>query len=531
MLWKKTGFVRVKAAILPHVIAGHGLKSSMVDYQSLYDDMPSPRFRVKRGEDKRLFISLPNDKARAFWGGLDGAGVWPVYDLLASDYYHDFARSFDVCLSTGASVSVDLQPALPLASGAQRAARPFMIFPVSDAKGRICCADVIGGAGLARPGALQEGRDDELVLMSAVFDMSEVGIVVTDDAHKIVRVNQSVVRHFGWDEDELIGHDIIDFVTPDVRQVMASQQKAGVNAPRGSGELRVIRSDGSVANVLFTAAAMKLSGGRIFQVYTLMDITLRKRMEETLRSAKERADSASRAKSVFLANMSHELRTPLNAIMGFSEIMMHGTFGAMVNERYAGYVGDIYGSAAHLLDIINEVLDMSKIESGKIELDEDWHSVSAIVQDVVRMMESRAFGKSILFKVESQDDLPALLCDRRIVRQILINLIVNAVKFSHEGGVITIKLLKIPKRGDLQILVIDQGRGIAEDKIARVLEPFGQAEDADEYMPQEGTGLGLPLAKAMTELHGGGLRLRSALGQGTEVSILFPKGRLRGQKA
>lgn len=510
----------------------------MVDYQHLYDDMPAPRFQVRREPDKRLVLSVPNARAASFFGDLDRQAQqqWFMDALLSEADYHEFSRSFDVCMSTAASVPTNLQPLAPLPSGARRAARPFTLFPAVDSRRRLYGVDVVGSTSLIRRSTLQDERDDALLLMSSVFDMSEVGIVVTDEHQKIVRVNRSIVRHFGWHEDDLIGQDITGFVTPDVRQTMVGGQQAldaDQGGPsRGSGELRVIRRDGSVANVLFTAAAMELSGNRMFQVYTLMDITLRKRMEETLRAAKERADSASQAKSVFLANMSHELRTPLNAIMGFSEIMIEETFGGIDNERYAGYIRDIHGSAAHLLDIINEVLDMSKIESGKIELDESWVRIEEVVQSVLRMMESRAFGKNIVFCSDFAKALPDLLCDGRILRQVFINLIMNAVKFSDKGGTIMVQAEMGGSGEDwLRVAVIDEGVGIPDDQISRVLEPFGQVDDTDEYLPQEGTGLGLPLAKAMVELHDGQLELSSKLGLGTRVIVSFPPNRLRPQDA
>lgn len=500
----------------------------MSDYKNLYMDMPAPRFQARRDDARQMQLFNPNKMAAAFFGGLEDASdiLVPLRDLFSEGDYAEFKKCYDVCLSAQASVHIELQPLASLPSGAARSMRSFTMFPVVDSKGRAQGVDVIGNAGIVRSSPAQEGQNDELLLMSAVFDLSEVGIVVTDDAHKVVRVNQSIVKNFGWNEAELMGRGITSFITADARKAFASQMVAGVDAPRGSGELRVIRSDGSIANVLFTAAAMELSGGRVFQVYTLMDITLRKRMEETLRAAKERADSASRAKSVFLANMSHELRTPLNAIMGFSEIMIEGTFGKLVNERYTGYIDDIHSSASHLLGIINEVLDMSKIESGKVELDEEWESLGEIIISVVRMMESRAFGKSISFACDLSLDLPEVFCDKRIFRQVFINLLMNAVKFSGEGDVIRIHA-SMRESGRLCVHVIDQGTGIPEDKIEQVLEPFGQVDDSNEYLPQEGTGLGLPIAKAMVEMHDGELDLKSVLGQGTEVLVFLPSSRLR----
>ncbi len=505
----------------------------MVDYRRLYENMPAPRFQVKRDADGRFCVEYLNRKSSAFFGDMsvDEDSQWFLDDLIEQDCFMEFSRAYDVCSSTRAAVPISLQPVSLLPSGARRAARSFMVFPVLDKKEKLIGVDIVGNTHVVRHSSLQAERDDALMMMSAVFDLSEIGIVVTDKKNKIVRVNQSVVNVFGWPEEGLVGQNIAGFITPDGRNVLVGKQEQGrVGHAPATGELRVIRSDGGISNVLFTAAEMKMSDDRVFIAYTLMDITLRKRMEESLRTAKERADAASRAKTVFLANMSHELRTPLNAIMGFSEMVVNEVFGPLQNERYLGYMKDIHFSAEHLLGIINEVLDMSKIEAGKIELDESNVCLSDLITDVIRMMESRAFGKGVVFDVDVADDIPELYCDRRILRQILINLLVNAVKFSHNDGTIFLEVfidsVANGSKGDLIIYVRDEGVGIEEDKIESVLEPFGQVREDDEYSPQEGTGLGLPLARAMVQLHGGRLELQSVLGKGTIAKIKLPHRRI-----
>jgi two-component system cell cycle sensor histidine kinase PleC len=288
--------------------------------------------------------------------------------------------------------------------------------------------------------------------------------------------------------------------------------------------MKIIRNDGSIANALFTTATMELSQGRRFQITTVMDITLRKQMEQSLRVAKDQADSSNRSKSLFLANMSHELRTPLNAIIGFSEMMIAETFGALGHDKYKEYLTDVHSSAEHLLQIINEVLDMSKIEAGRIELEEEQVDMRELMESIVRMLDSRAFGNNVKLELLSDEQLPDLYADKRLLRQILINLAGNAVKFSKVDSTVTIRA-DLADNNEFHITVSDEGVGIPEDQIDQALEPFGQISDRADNSLHNGTGLGLPLAKAMVNLHGGFLEIKSTVGQGTDVFITFPAER------
>ena len=243
------------------------------------------------------------------------------------------------------------------------------------------------------------------------------------------------------------------------------------------------------------------------------------------RNAKEEADGANRAKSAFLTNMSHELRTPLNAIIGFSELIRDETFGPIANDKYKEYLTDIHFSAHHLLEIINDVLDMSKIEAGKFILVENEIDLPVLFDSVKRIIAERATAKGVKLKTALHNDVPLLYADRRVMRQILLNLISNAIKFSKQGDTITLKG-RITKTGDLKICVKDTGHGIAQNNINKVLEPFNQTYDPSINDGYNGTGLGLSLTKAMTELHGGSLAIQSKLGKGTTVSITLPENRV-----
>jgi two-component system, cell cycle sensor histidine kinase PleC len=255
------------------------------------------------------------------------------------------------------------------------------------------------------------------------------------------------------------------------------------------------------------------------------DITEIKAREEALVAAKDMAQVANRSKGDFLANMSHELRTPLNAIIGFSEIMDRGTFGPLGSERYGGYVRDIIRSSRHLLGIISDILETAKMEASKIDLDEEDVELAEDVRDTVQLLAEQAALAQLTLTVDAAPALPLLHGDRRRIRQIVINLVSNAIKFTPPGGRIGVALRHAPS-GEITLTVADTGIGIAATDIAKVLAPFGQVEGPLNRR-HEGTGLGLPLSKALAELHGGGLSIDSAPGQGTRVTVMFPQTRVR----
>lgn len=250
----------------------------------------------------------------------------------------------------------------------------------------------------------------------------------------------------------------------------------------------------------------------------------RRRSEENLRRATESAELANRAKTKFLANMSHELRTPLNAIIGFSEIMRQQMFGPLGTERYIEYTNDIHDSGRHLLNVIDDILDISKIEAGRYAIEEEEIDFADVLRWSIEMMRARTIEKQQTITLALPDEMPLLRADQRAMRQVMLNLLSNASKFTPVGGRINLAVA-IDGQGDLGLSVKDNGIGIPADKLQEVLEPFGQVDDTTARQ-HGGTGLGLPITKSLIEMHGGDFVLHSELGHGTTATMTLPGWRL-----
>ncbi len=252
----------------------------------------------------------------------------------------------------------------------------------------------------------------------------------------------------------------------------------------------------------------------------VLDVTAQKSVEIELMEARSEAKVTSRVKAEFLANVSHELRTPLNAIIGFSEVISQQSYGPVGVDKYVEYAHDIHESADHLLAVVNDILDLSKIEAGRATLVLEDVEAAELADSCLRLIHGRAADARLQLRRNVEESLPRLRVDPLKVKQILINLLSNSVKFTKSGGTVTLRVASTPE-GGVAFSVQDTGIGIAESDLPKAIESYGQVESGPGQRA-EGTGLGLPLAKALVELHGGELKLESSAGKGTTVTALFP---------
>ena len=320
----------------------------------------------------------------------------------------------------------------------------------------------------------------------------------------------------------------VDHVHPGDRQRVFSESLENLKpGDYATVEYRIRSADGRVVHIrnMLTLIAAKAADGSettVAQGY-MLDITEMTTARIALEDARHAAEQANKSKSEFLANMSHELRTPLNAVIGFAEVMKDEVFGPM-GDRYQEYAENVHTSGKHLLSLINDVLDLSKIEAGKIELVEEETDVSAMLSKCRQLLHERASQAGLHIRLDIPAPVPSVMVDSRRIKQVILNLMSNAVKFTAPGGRITLSAKMDAPRG-LRIGVVDTGIGMTKEEIEVALEQFGQI-DSELSRQHEGTGLGLPIARSLAELHGGGLEIESKPEVGTTVTLLIPTKRI-----
>ncbi|MEO0543603.1 MAG: PAS domain S-box protein [Pseudomonadota bacterium] len=365
--------------------------------------------------------------------------------------------------------------------------------------------------------------------LRAILDTATDGVVTIDDKGDIRSMNAAATALFGYDTDALIGQSFsILFAHESQKEVLnyvQSMVSNGVaNVLNEGREVTGQEAKGGQLKLFMTLGRLGESDGLCA---VLRDITAWKQNEEALEEARHEAESASEMKSAFLAKVSHEIRTPLNAIIGFSEIMSEERFGPIGNEKYKDYLDDIKKSGRYVVDLVNDLLDISKIESGNQDLQFESVSLNETVSEVVDMLRPQANRNRIIVRLALDPDLPKIVADQRASKQITINLLSNAIRFTPEGGQVVVSTRYL-KDGSVTLRFRDTGVGMTNEELEGALRPFKQV-GANEDLRASGTGLGLPLTRALVEANRAEFEISSKPGEGTDVEIVFPAPRVLSQ--
>jgi PAS domain S-box-containing protein len=385
---------------------------------------------------------------------------------------------------------------------------------------------------------IEERRQAEMALAVAekkyrdIVENSTAGIFQISPEGQFISANAAMAKILGYEN----AYDLMQEVTDFAEQLYVHDEDRNTlskmltrNKGFNNYEVQLRHKDGYDIWVSESARIVKDDEGHILYFEGLMeDISQRKKAEMALKDAKVESDLANRAKSEFLANMSHELRTPLNAIIGFSEIIKNEVFGPVGQKEYNEYASDIYSSGRKLLKVINEILDVSKIEAGERQLNESVVNLGNAVQSCVALVMPKAETSHLVIENLIDEATPQLIGEELAIKQMMLNLLSNAVKFTAESGHIIISH-ELDNEHNLRINVTDTGIGMSDDEIKKALMPFGQIDSA-HARANSGTGLGLTLVTSLLKLHGGRLDIQSEKGKGTTVSMIFPAKRVATQR-
>jgi PAS domain S-box-containing protein len=374
------------------------------------------------------------------------------------------------------------------------------------------------------PPADAEARLREL---ASILEIAADGIVLLDGAGRIESLDAGAEALLGIGQADAAGRAFADLLSPDSRpaaraylaEVMADSGAESVNEGR---ELQAGAAAGTVVPLLVTFGRLAGAGPpRLCAV--LRDLTRWKQAEAELVAARRKAEAASSQKSDFLARVSHEIRTPLNGIIGFADVIMEERFGPLGTDRYREYVRDIRTSGEHVLSLVNDLLDIAKIEAGKLELNFATIGLNQLVRESVMLMQPAAARARIILRTSLASDLPAVRADARTIRQVILNILSNAVKFTGAGGQVIVSTGQV--EGGVVLKVRDTGDGMTEAELVRALEPFRQLA-TNPLRDRTGTGLGLPLTKALAEANRAVFAISSTKGDGTIVKVSFPAASL-----
>ncbi|PVE26410.1 PAS domain-containing sensor histidine kinase [Microvirga sp. KLBC 81] len=369
-------------------------------------------------------------------------------------------------------------------------------------------------------------QDSRVQELEAILDTATDGVILFDGTGRILSLNRSAEALFGYRQREVMGNLITILLAPESHKA-ALDYLEGLRSPGVASLLNDGREvlgrerQGGTIPLFMTIGHVGEGENRKFCA-VLRDMTTFKKAEGELVGAKRAAEEASAQKSDLLAKISHEIRTPLNAIIGFAEVMLEERFGPVGNERYREYLRDVHASGSHVISLVNDLLDLAKIEAGRLELSFTGVNLNDLVSSCVTLLQPQAMRDRIVMRTSFASKLPPVVADERSVRQIVLNLVSNAIKFTDAGGQVIVSTA-VTDRGEVAFRVRDTGIGMTEEEAKAALEPFRQI--ATSRKPG-GTGLGLPLTKALVEANRGALQISSHPNEGTLVEVIFPPTRV-----
>jgi PAS domain S-box-containing protein len=440
-------------------------------------------------------------------GGLDALFIEPGADTLGQNG----AKALAITTSRGNQVPIE--------------ARLFST-PWDGESALVLMLANVGAADRGKPSDTDKAlsaAETEARELRSILDTATDGVILLDREGRMISVNRSAEALFGYQSRELSGLPFAGLFAPESQRTafdyLDHVNRDGVTGVLAEGREVLGRGRESAAIPLYMTMG-KIAGGTDKLCAVFHNLALWKRAEEDLLTAKQQAERASSAKSDFLAKISHEIRTPLNAIIGFSEVMMEERFGPVGNERYKQYLKDIHTSGGHLISLLNDLLDLSKIEAGKLDLNFARLDLNELMQQCVALMQPQANRERIIIRTALSSMLPPVLADARSVRQIALNLLSNSIKFTGAGGQVIVSTA-VNDLGEVVLRVRDTGVGMSEKDIAISLEPFRQLATSARF-GSGGTGLGLPLTKALAEANRATFSIKSGVNAGTLIEVAFP---------